>query len=51
MYKSKDFDSMTEEILSLDSIMVDGCVSLFALSKTMLYINTNDASQVQVLKG
>jgi hypothetical protein len=29
---------MTEELLSQDSIMVDRCVSLFSLSKTMEYI-------------
>jgi hypothetical protein len=42
---------MTQEILNQDSIMVDTYVSLFVLSKTMYYIKTYNASQVQKLKG
>jgi hypothetical protein len=50
-FESKGFDWMTKKILSLDSIMVNRCVSLFVLSKIIFYINTKNASQVQMLKG
>jgi hypothetical protein len=42
---------MTKEILSLDSIMVNRCVSLFALSKNLVLNEDKDATQVQMLKG
>jgi hypothetical protein len=35
----------------MNSIMVERSASEFALSKTMFYIKTNNASQVQKLKG
>jgi hypothetical protein len=42
---------MMKEILSLNSIMVNGCVSLFALSKNHVLHKDINVTQVQVLKG
>jgi hypothetical protein len=40
-YECPEWISQNKKILSLDSIMVDRCVLLFALSKTMYYIKTS----------
>jgi hypothetical protein len=42
---------MTMDILSLDSIMVNGCMSLFALSKNHILHKDKNVTQVQMLKG
>jgi hypothetical protein len=42
---------MTKEILCLDSIMVNGYVSLFTLSKNHVLHKDKNVTQVQVLKG
>jgi hypothetical protein len=42
---------MIKEILCLNSIMVNRCVSLFVLSKNHVVHKNENVTQVQVLKG